>query len=62
MNPKVNQDTCIGCGTCISLCSDVFELKDDNKSHVISGVNYSQHEDCINESIEVCPVQSISVE
>jgi ferredoxin len=62
MIPKVDQEICIGCGTCISLCSEVFELKDDNKSHVIAGVDYAQHEDCIKESIEVCPVKAISVE
>ncbi|MFH1564718.1 MAG: ferredoxin [bacterium] len=62
MTPKINQDTCIGCGTCVSLCGEVFELKDDNKSYVIKGVDYSRHEDCIKESIEVCPVQAISEE
>jgi ferredoxin len=62
MTPKVNQETCIGCGTCVSLCGEVFELKDDNKSHVIAGVDYASHKDCIKESVEVCPVQSISAE
>jgi ferredoxin len=60
MNPKVNQEACIGCGTCTSLCAEVFELKDDNKSHVIAGVDYSKFEDCIKESIDVCPTQAIS--
>lgn len=62
MKPKVNQEACIGCGTCISLCGEVFELKEDNKSHVISGVSYDQYADCINEAIEICPVQAISLE
>lgn len=62
MVPKVNQDLCIGCGTCISLCAEVFELQDDNKSHVLPGVNYAQYEDCIKESVDVCPVQAISIE
>lgn len=62
MIPKVNQDACIGCGTCVSLCSEVFELQDDNKSHVMKGVDYSKHKDCIKEAIDVCPVQAISEE
>lgn len=62
MTPKINQNACIGCGTCVSLCGDVFELSDDNKSRVINGVDYPKHEDCIKEAIEVCPVQAISEE
>lgn len=53
---KVNQDECIGCGTCASICSEVFEMGDDNKAHVKSGA----HADCIDEAIESCPVDAIS--
>ncbi|HDM92160.1 MAG TPA: ferredoxin, partial [Candidatus Korarchaeota archaeon] len=31
---KVDQDTCIGCGVCSSLCPEIFEMGDDGKSHV----------------------------
>jgi len=62
MNPKVDPETCIGCGTCVALCADVFELKDDNKSYVIAGVDYEKYTDCIKESADVCPTQAISIE
>lgn len=35
MKANVNQDTCIGCGLCPSICPEVFDMKDDGKSHVI---------------------------
>lgn len=56
--PKVNEELCIGCGTCESLCPNVFKIE-DGKSHVIS-------EDCgecdVQETINSCPVSAISVE
>lgn len=35
MKADVNQDTCIGCGLCPSICPEVFDMNDDGKSHVI---------------------------
>ena len=31
---SVDANTCIGCGACVALCPDCFEIKDDGKSHV----------------------------
>ena len=56
--PKVNQELCIGCGTCEALCPQVFKVE-DGKSHIIS-------EDCKNcnceEVVTSCPVNAISLE
>lgn len=56
--PKVNEEICIGCGTCESICSNVFRIE-DGKSHVIA-------EDCdgcnCQETIDSCPVGAISIE
>lgn len=62
MKPKVDQSLCIGCGACQSNCPEVFKLGDDNKSHVIEGVDYEKCEDCIKMAISICPVQAISLE
>jgi ferredoxin len=56
--PKVNEDLCIGCGTCEALCPKVFKVE-DGKSHVIS-------EDCgpdcnCEEVVSSCPVNAISI-
>jgi len=48
---KVDKEKCIGCGACVSLCPDIFALK-DGKSIVISD------EDC-DESVDACPVGAI---
>lgn len=54
----VNEDLCIGCGTCESLCSTVFKIE-NGKSHVIS--NECGECDC-QEVADSCPVSAISVE
>jgi len=57
--PKVNEELCIGCGTCAEICKGVFEVKDDGKSHVIA-------EDCgdcnCEEAVSSCPTSAISIE
>ena len=62
MKPKINQEICIGCGTCVSMLSDVFEMGTEGKAHVKESENYDQYKDKINEAISSCPVQAISVE
>jgi ferredoxin len=55
---KVNEEMCIGCGTCESLCSTVFKIE-DGKSKVIS----EECGDCDCQSvIDSCPVSAISME
>ncbi|MCD6476908.1 MAG: ferredoxin [Candidatus Aenigmarchaeota archaeon] len=49
---KVDQEKCIGCGACASLCPEVFEIK-EGKAHVISD------KEC-KEAIDACPVGAIS--
>ncbi len=58
--PKVNQDKCIGCGACVSLCSRVFELGDNGKAHVRSGADCSNC-DC-KRARDSCPVNAITIE
>ena len=54
---SVNQQTCIGCGNCVSACSKVFELK-DGKSFVKKGQEKSKLP-CVKEASEQCPTDSI---
>jgi len=55
----VDQELCIGCGACVNLCPDVFELDDNGISKVIS----DECENCDCEMvINSCPVGAIKIE
>ncbi len=54
--PVVDQEACVGCGTCESMAPDCFEIVDDK-----SQVKCDDLENC-QEVAEACPVQAISCE
>ncbi len=59
MKVKVDQDLCIGCGTCELMCNQCFQLK-DGKAQVMS--DNCENVDCdIQEVIDSCPVEAISI-
>jgi ferredoxin len=57
--PVVDFDLCIGCGSCVELCPEVFELRDD-KAWVI-GPDKCNTCDC-EEAMNVCPTEAIKME
>jgi len=50
---KINKELCIGCGACVSICSEGFEMSDGK------AVVKKDDESCINEAKENCPVNAI---
>lgn len=58
--PKIDEEACIGCGVCSSMCPDVFELGDDDIAKVINpdGCNGC---DC-EEAADACPTDAIILE
>lgn len=62
MKAHVDQDTCIGCELCPSICSEVFSMNDDGKAQAISDDipedNYSDAED----ARDSCPVSAIDID
>ncbi len=56
---EVDKETCIGCGTCVALCSEVFELDSDGKAQVKEGADTNL--ECVKEAAEACPVNAIKV-
>ena len=55
-----DRDACIGCGACVSVCPDNWEMKDDGKASPIK----TEVEDvgCNQDAADICPVQCIKVE
>lgn len=59
MKLKVNQENCIGCGLCVSIAEDLFELNDEGKSVVKVDTIAEDKQDAAKEAIENCPVAAI---
>ncbi len=51
-------NACIGCGACVAISGDVFELNDDGYSIVIDLPDYEGKD--VDDSISACPVSAIS--
>ena len=57
----IDEEECIGCGSCEEICPEVFVLNEDTeKAEVISPEGGP--EDLIEEAIEACPVECIQWE
>ncbi len=55
---SVDQEKCIGCGACVAVCGDVFEIKDTKAQAKQSETD----KDCAKEAADACPVDAINVE
>ncbi len=59
LKPTVDSSKCIGCGTCASLCPEVFQLN-EGKSKVI---NPERCDKCnCQEAADSCPAEAITLE
>ena len=52
---KIDKEKCIGCGACVSVCEEVFEMDEEMKARTKSEKDLP----CIKEAIGVCPVNAI---
>jgi len=70
MKITLERSKCIGCGSCVAVCPQHFELLEDGKSHLkdsqkdAAEVEILELSDagCAKEAADVCPVQIIKVE
>jgi len=60
MKAKVNPETCIGCGICVNVCSEVFRLEDGKAVVIVEIVPAGSYATC-RQASEECPVQAIEI-
>ncbi len=61
MKVRVNEDLCVGDGTCVEVCPDVFEMHGDVAVAKMETIP-EQLEDSCKEAADSCPVEAITVE
>lgn len=64
MKIKINQEDCIGCGSCSAVCPDVFDLNDEGNAFIKdTGTDQGETDNqCAKEAVDICPVQVIKIE
>ena len=55
--PAVDQEVCISCGLCISICPNVFRFNNSGRSECFNPEGASEAE--IQTALDGCPVQAI---
>ena len=54
----IDEEECIGCGSCVEICPEVFQMKEgEEKAEVITPEGGP--EDLVQEAIDTCPVSCI---
>ncbi|MFA5142650.1 MAG: ferredoxin [Candidatus Omnitrophota bacterium] len=60
MKAKIDADTCIGCGLCVTTCPEVYKMQDD-KAVVYASVAPNGSEESCQKAADECPVTAITV-
>ena len=61
MKVRVDSDLCAGCGVCLEVCPEVFELKDDLAVAKVVEVP-NDKEAAVREAMDSCPPGAIVIE
>ncbi len=62
MKTQVNPDTCIGCGLCVDVCSEVYEMNDDGVAVAKVALIPDNAVAQCREAADSCPVDAIAIE
>jgi ferredoxin len=62
MKAIVDKNLCLGCGICVEVCPEVFEMGDDNKAAVKVDPVPPEVEGSCRDAAEQCPESAIKIE
>lgn len=62
MEGFVDKNICIGCGVCVSVCPEVFEMDDDGLAKVLETEIADDLVEGAKDAEGQCPVNAITVE
>jgi ferredoxin len=57
---KIDADTCIGCGLCVSICPEAYRMEEDKAVAAVPVVPKEAEDNC-KKAAEDCPVTAIAV-
>ena len=61
MNLKIDDNKCIGCGSCVSLTdSKIFDFNDDGRAYVKNSDVKDEDKENVETAIDYCPTGAIS--
>ncbi|MDR3322221.1 MAG: ferredoxin [Synergistaceae bacterium] len=61
MGLNINTEQCIGCGVCVQVCPDVFNLDEEEGKGVIADISRANDEQkLVKEAIDCCPIGCIN--
>jgi len=61
MKVRIDEELCTGCGLCVDICPEVFEMG-ETVSKIKTPNVPSEFEDKVKEAAESCPVEAIIIE
>jgi ferredoxin len=61
MRGRVDEDACVGDGSCVSICPDIFEMEGEVAKTKMDEVPEDLEASC-REAADVCPVEAIIIE
>ncbi len=61
MRAYIDEDACIGCGACVDICPEVFEM-DGDVAVVKTGELLEEYEEKAEEAADSCPTEAIELD
>ncbi|MFN4226753.1 MAG: ferredoxin [Candidatus Ratteibacteria bacterium] len=61
MKVRIDENLCTGCGLCVDICSEVFEMGETVSKVKLNNIP-SELEEKVKEAAESCPVEAIIIE